>query len=158
MTTANLKRKLRLPKCESYKAANSSFILFYSWCFRFSHPKSSKGRNRESGPLSVYFLYISSLKPEYDLIGSPKNLFNYKQAQEKPVHVALCGPLYATCHMKNFVTCVAHEVTKILRNPLPCHLGDQRSASLFVAACGAVLVLSFPMSFPPLAAATGRWE
>ena len=28
------------------------------------HPKSSIGRNRESGSLSVYFLYTSGLKPE----------------------------------------------------------------------------------------------
>ena len=38
------------------------------------HPKSSIGRNRESGSLSVYLLYTSGLKPEWDLIGSPKKL------------------------------------------------------------------------------------
>jgi hypothetical protein len=30
----------------------------------FLHPKSSIGRNRESGSLSVYLLYTSGLKPE----------------------------------------------------------------------------------------------
>jgi hypothetical protein len=30
----------------------------------FFHPRSSIGRNRESGSLSVYFLYTSGLKPE----------------------------------------------------------------------------------------------
>jgi hypothetical protein len=43
MTTANLKRKLRLPKCESYKAANSSFILnFILGVFAFRTLKARK--------------------------------------------------------------------------------------------------------------------
>ena len=101
MTTANLKRKLRLPKCESYKAANSSFILNFIlgvFAFRFSHPRSSKGRNRESGPLSVYFLYISSLKPEYDLIGSPKKLI---QLQNRILKKCSILPAFASATAGN---------------------------------------------------------
>jgi hypothetical protein len=38
--------------------------------------KISIGLNRESGSLGLCFLYTSGLKPEQDLIGSPKKLIH----------------------------------------------------------------------------------
>ena len=49
----------------------------------FLHPKSSIGLKPRVRFFECVFLYTSSLKPEWDLIGSPKKLEEDKAAKAK---------------------------------------------------------------------------